>query len=98
MLEDKRQAIQKSQTFKGVRMVISHIRVKTERMPDALLLNRLRERVAQDQNDTIRLKVKKGGVTIRGTVRDAAHRESVLSTVAGTSGVVWMEPAANGWE
>jgi len=31
------------------------------------------------------------GVTIQGTVRDDAHRESVLSTVAGTSGVVWME-------
>jgi osmotically-inducible protein OsmY len=60
-------------------------------MPDALLLNRLREQVAQDQNDTIRLQVKKGGVTIQGTVRDDAHRESVLSTVAGTSGVVWME-------
>jgi osmotically-inducible protein OsmY len=55
--------------------------VKTGRMPDALLLNRLRERVAQDQNDTIRLQVKKGGVTIQGTVRDDAHRESVLSTV-----------------
>ena len=91
LLEDKRQAIQKAQTFRDVRMVISHIKVKTERMPDALLLDRLRERVAQDQNDTIRLQVKKGGVTIRGTVKDAAHRESILSTVAGTSGVVWME-------
>ena len=91
LLEDKRQAIQKAQKFRDVRMVISHIKVKTERMPDALLLDRLRERVAQDQNDTIRLQVKKGGVTIRGTVKDAAHRESILSTVAGTSGVVWME-------
>ena len=91
LLEDKRQAMQKAHAIKDVRMVISHIRVKTERMPDALLLDRLRERVAQDQNDTIRLKVKKGGVTIRGTVKDVAHRESILSTVAGTSGVVWME-------
>ena len=91
LLEDKRQAIQRAQTSRDVRMVISHIKVKTERMPDALLLDRLRERVAQDQNDTIRLQVKKRGVTIRGTVKDAAHRESILSTVAGTSGVVWME-------
>jgi osmotically-inducible protein OsmY len=91
LLEDKRQAMQKAQTFRNVRMVISHMGVKTGRMPDALLLNRLREQVAQDQNDTIRLQVKKGGVTIQGTVRDDAHRESVLSTVAGTSGVVWME-------
>ena len=45
LLEDKRQAIQKSQTFRGVRMVISHITVKTETIPDAVLLNRLRERV-----------------------------------------------------
>jgi len=91
LLEDKRQAMQKAQAFKDVRMVISHIKVKTARMPDALLLDRLRERVAEHQNDTIRLKVKKGGVTIRGTVKDVAHRESILSTVAGTSGVVWME-------
>jgi len=91
LLEDKRQAIQKAQTSRDVRMVISHITVKTERMPDALPRDRLRERVTQDQNDTIRLQVKKGGVTIRGTVRDDAHRESVLSTVAGTLGVVWIE-------
>ena len=91
LLQDKRQATQKAQTFRDVRMVISHLKVKTERVPDALLLDRLRERVAEDQNDTIRLQVKKGGVTIRGTVKDAAHRESILSTVAGTSGVVWME-------
>ncbi len=91
LLEDKRQAIQKAQAFRGVRIVISHITVKTERMPDAFLLDRLRERVTQDQNDTVRLQVKKGGVTIRGTVPDDAHRESVLSTVAGASGVVWME-------
>ena len=76
LLQDKRQATQKTQTFRDVRMVISHIKVKTESMPDALLLDRLRERVAQDQNDTIRLQVKKGGVTIRGTVKDAAHREA----------------------
>ena len=88
LLEDKRQAMQKAQTFRNVRMVISHMGVKTRRMLDALPLDRLRERVAQDQNDTIRLQVKKGGVTIQGTVRDDAHRESVLSTVAGTSGVV----------
>lgn len=91
LLEDKRQAIQKAHTLRDVRIVISHLKVKTERMPDALLLDRLRERVAQDQNDPIRLQVKKGGVTIRGTVKDALHRESILSTVAGTSGVVWME-------
>ena len=91
LLEDKRQAIQKSQTFRDVRMVISHITVKTETIPDAVLLNRLRERVTQGQNDTVKLQVKKGGVTIPGTVRDDTHRESILSTVAGTSGVVWME-------
>ena len=91
LLEDKRQAIQKSQTFRGVRMVISHITVKTETIPDAVLLNRLRERVTQGQNDTVKLQVKKGGVTIPGAVPDDTHRECILSTVAGTSGVVWME-------
>jgi hypothetical protein len=49
LLEDKRQAMQKAQTFNSVRMVISHMGVKTGRMLDALLLDRLRKRVAQDQ-------------------------------------------------
>ena len=99
LLEDKRQAIQKSQTFRGVRMVISHITVKTETIPDAVLLNRLRERVTQGQNDTIKLQVKKGGVTIPGrcTGRYAprvhfVHRRRYFRRRLDGG------PAASGWE
>lgn len=91
LLEDKRQAIDKAAETKGVRMVVSHIRVETEKVSDGLLLKQLRERLAQKENAQIKLKVKKGVVTIQGTVQHDARRESLLSTVASTSGVVGMK-------
>jgi len=91
LLEDKRQAIDKAAEVKGVRIVVSHIRVETEKVPDGLLLEQLRERLAQKENAQIKLKVKKGVVTIQGTAQHDAHRESLLSTVASTSGVVGMK-------
>lgn len=91
LLEDKRQAIDKAAEVKGVRIVVSHIRVETEKVPDGLLLKQLRERLAQKENAQIKLKVKKGVVTIQGTAQHDGHRESLLSTVASTSGVVGMK-------
>ena len=91
VLEDKRQALQKAQKPADVRMIISHIVLETEKVPDTLLLRRLRERLAEAQDSTISLKVKRGGVTIQGTVEFEAQRERVLSTVASTSGVLWIE-------
>ncbi len=91
VLEDKRQALQKAQKPADVRMIISHIVLETEKVPDTLLLKRLRERLAEAQDSTISLKVKRGGVTIQGTVEFEAQRERVLSMVASTSGVMWIE-------
>jgi len=86
LLEDKRQAIARAVETKNVGNVVSHIKVETENIPDTLLLKQLRERLAEGQNGQM-LKVKKGVVTIQGTVHDV-HREIVLSTVAGTPGVI----------
>jgi len=91
VLEDRRQAVRKAGGVNGVRIVVSHIKVETERMDDGLLLSRLRERMADDQNRYVRLKVKKGVVAIQGVVLHDAHREQVLSSVASMPGVVGMK-------
>jgi len=91
VLEDQRQAIQRAADTKDVRIVVSHIRVATERIPDALLLEQLRERLAADHENQIKLKVKKGVVTMQGPVQHDAHREKILSTVASFAGVVGMK-------
>jgi hypothetical protein len=44
----------------------------------------------------VKVKVKKGVVTIQRCVRDHACREGVLSTVAGTEGVVGMQESSGG--
>lgn len=91
VLEDRRQAVQKAGEVKDVRIVVSHIKVETERIDDGLLLRRLRERLTGGENGHVRLKVKKGVVTIEGSVRHDAHREQVLSSVASMPGVVGMK-------
>ena len=65
VLEDRRQAVQKASEAKGVRIVVSHIKVETKTVDDGLLRKRLRERLAEDQNIHIRLKVKKGSLRFR---------------------------------
>jgi osmotically-inducible protein OsmY len=77
--------------MKDVRIVVSHIKVETEKVPDGLLLKQLRERLAEKENAQVKVKVKKGVVTIQGTVQQDVDRERVLSTVAGTSGVIGMK-------
>lgn len=91
VLEDRRQAVQKAHSVNDVKLVVSHIKIETERIGDGMLLKRLQERLAEDHNSHIRLKVKKGVVTIRGIVRHDTHREQVLSSVASMPGVIGME-------
>lgn len=92
VLEDRRQAVQKAHSVNDVKLVVvSHIKIETERIGDGMLLKRLQERLAEDHNNHIRLKVKKGVVTIRGIVRHDTHREQVLSSVASMPGVIGME-------
>jgi osmotically-inducible protein OsmY len=91
LLEDKRQAIERVAEMKDVRAVVSLIKVETEKVADGLLLKQLRERLAEQENTQVNVKVKNGVVTIEGTVQHNVHRERVLSTVAGTSGVIGMK-------
>lgn len=74
VLEDWRQAVQKASEVKDVRIAVSHIKVETERIDDGLLLRRLRERLAGDENGSVRLEGEERGVTIEGSVRHDAHR------------------------
>jgi osmotically-inducible protein OsmY len=90
VLEDKRQALRKAGAAKDARIVVSLIRVATTQIDDDLLLKQLRERLAKSQNSQISLSVKKGVVTIQGSVRHDAHREEILSSVASILGVVGM--------
>lgn len=91
LLEDKRQAIDRVAEMKDVKIVVSLIKVETEKIADGLLLEQLRERLAGQENTQVNVKVKNGVVTIEGTVQHNVHRESVLSTVAATSGVIGMK-------
>lgn len=91
VLEDKRQALQRAADGGDVSIVVSHIRVETETVPDALLLKQVRARLAADQESQIKLKVKKGVVTMQGPVPHEADRERILSAVASVIGVVGMK-------
>ena len=91
LLEDKRRAAQKVQEANDMRVVLNHIQVETERIDDGLLLQQLRERLVEEQSSHIKLKVKKGIVTIRGDVRHVSQREQVLSSIAGVPGVIAMK-------
>lgn len=91
VLEDKREALRKAGAAKGVKIVVSHIKVRTAPVDDSLLLQQLTESLAENRDTDIQLKVKKGVVTIQGTVQHDAHRERILSSVASIPGVIGME-------
>ncbi len=77
--------------MKNVTIVVSHIKIETTKIDDGVLLKRLKERLVEDQNSHIRLKVKKGIVTIQGNVSHDVQREQVLSSVASMPGVLGMK-------
>ncbi|HKS73617.1 MAG TPA: BON domain-containing protein [Terriglobales bacterium] len=90
VLEDKRQALRKAGAVKGVKIVVSHIKIEMAQVDDGLLLAQLQERLPGSQNSPIRLNVKKGVVTIEGVVERDAHREEILSSAASLPGVIGM--------
>ena len=83
LLEDKRQAIDRVAEMKDVKIVVSLIKVETEKVADGSLLKQLRERLAEQDNTQVNVKIKNGVVTIEGTVQHNVHRESVLSNIPG---------------
>ena len=91
LLEDKRQAMLRVRELKGAKIFVNHIKVKTQQIPDASLQAELKASLTGSQNGQIRVKVKRGVVTIQGAVQHDANREEVLSTIASTVGVVGMK-------
>lgn len=88
VLEDRREALKRIRQAKHVATVLSHIKVETAPAEDSFLLARLAQDLTENGNGHIALTSKRGFVTVRGVVRDDAHREQVLSSVASTPGVV----------
>ncbi|HKV78762.1 MAG TPA: BON domain-containing protein [Candidatus Sulfotelmatobacter sp.] len=86
LLVDKKEALHQVGKVKHVRTVISHIRIKTERVSDASLLKQLQERLAAEGQ--IKLKVKEGVVTMQGLVNNEAHQDDIWTVVASTAGVI----------
>jgi hypothetical protein len=85
LLEDKRQAVKRANTVEHVRVVKNDIVVKTHWVPDGILRMQLKHDLRNHEIDGLRLKVRKGVVTIRGTVKSS--REQVLLLIASTEGV-----------
>lgn len=85
LLQDKRQAARRAGTVDHVRTVKNDIVVKTRWVPDGTLRMQLKHDLRSHELDGLGLKVRKGGVTVRGTVKSS--REQVLSLIASTEDV-----------
>ena len=85
LFEDKWLAGRKARAVDRVGKVKNVIIVKTQWVPDGVLRMQLKRDLRNHQVDGVGLKVRKGVVTVRGTV--PANRERVLSLIASTEGV-----------
>ena len=85
VLEDKRQAARRARAVDHVGSVTNGITVETRRLPDGILRIQLKHELRKQGLNGLKLKVRRGVVTVRGTV--PSNRERVLTLVAGTEGV-----------
>lgn len=85
LFEDKWLAGRKARAVDHVGKVKNEIIVKTQWIPDGVLRMQLKRDLHNHEVDGVGLKVRKGVVTVRGTV--PANRERVLSLIASTEGV-----------
>lgn len=85
VLEDKRQAERRARAVDHVRTMTNDISVDTRRIPDGILRIQLKHDLRKQGLNGLNLKVRRGVVTVRGTV--PSNRERVLTLVAGTQGV-----------
>ena len=85
LLEDKRQAVRKATNTDHVRRVKDYVVVKTRWVPDGTLRMQLKHELRSHELDGLRVKVRKGVVTVRGPM--PSSRERVLSLIASTEGV-----------
>ena len=85
ILEDKREVLKKVSETEHVRSVKDQVAVKTVWIPD--VRKQLYQKLQTGQANGVRLKVRKGVVTMRGEIRTQADREHILALVSGTDGV-----------
>ena len=85
LFKDKSLAGRKARSVDHVGKVKNEIIVKTQWVPDGVLRMQLKRDLRNHEVDGVGLKVRKGVVTVRGTV--PANRERVLSLIASTEGV-----------
>ena len=86
LLEDKRQAVRKATNTDHVSTVKDYVVVKTRWVPDGTLRMQLNHDLRSHELGALRLKVRKGVVTVRGPM--PSSRERVLSLIASTEGVL----------
>ena len=87
LLEVQRQAVKKVSSVEHVRRVQSKIVIDTKRVPDPRLRLQLKQVVREQQLREIKIRVRKGTVTLRGPVRGEAEHERVLAQISSTEGV-----------
>ena len=85
LLEDKRQAARMAATVDHVRRVNNDITIATPLIRDSRLRMQLKHDLRKQGINGLKLKVRKGVVTVRGT--EPSDRERVLTLIASTEGV-----------
>ena len=85
LLEDKRQAARRAGAVDHVRRVMNDITVIPPRIPAFALRMQLKRELRNQGLNFLKLKVRKGVVTVREI--DPSTREQVLTLIAGTEGV-----------
>jgi len=85
LLEDKRQAARKANEVDHVRAVTNNITVIPPRIPDFALRMQLKHDLRKQGFGGLKLKVRKGVVTVRGA--EPSNRERILTQIANTEGV-----------
>lgn len=85
VLEDKRQAATRAGAVDHVRTVTNRVTIETPGVPDFVLRMKLKHDLRNQGPHGLKLKVRKGVVTVRGT--GPSNREQVLTVIANTDGV-----------
>ncbi|HKV78769.1 MAG TPA: BON domain-containing protein [Candidatus Sulfotelmatobacter sp.] len=85
VLEDKRQAATRAGAVDHVRTVTNRVTIDTPRIRDSRLRMQLKHDLRKQGLHGLKLEVRKGIVTVRGT--DPSNREQVLTVIASTEGV-----------
>jgi len=87
VLEDQRRVVKETTSLEHIRRVNNKLLIDTSIVPDLRLRLQIKQAVRDEGLREVRIKVKRGTVTVRGPVRGIATHERVLTQVASTEGV-----------